>query len=101
MDLYREPNGTAHFYEELQTIMSKEKLITRERLMELTREARGDLKQREVAEEFDVTQEAISKAENNAEDSMDGLRKKIVRHYSGIRIEGPVPCFRMVEEGSD
>ena len=67
--------------------------------MELTRKAReqSGLDQVEMSDEFDVSQGAISKAETDPEGSVDELRKKIVECYLGIRLEGPTPCFKVVE----
>lgn len=79
--------------------MPEKKLITREQLMELTKKARkeADLDQREVAAELEVSQGAVSQAETNAKGSLDELRKKIVRRYLGIEVEGPMPGFRMLD----
>jgi len=81
--------------------MPEKKLITRERLMELTRKARGEQGQKDIAEEFDVSQAAISQAENDADSSLDDLRKKIVREYLEIEVEGPTLCFEVQGELDD
>jgi transcriptional regulator with XRE-family HTH domain len=73
-------------------------LITRRELMKLTREARGDRKQNEVAEELGVSQSAISQAENKEKASLDDLRKKIISHYLDVLVEGPAPYFKLIKD---
>jgi len=73
-------------------------LITRRELMKLTREARGDRKQSEVAEELGVSQSAISQAENKEKASLDDLRKKIISHYLDVLVEGPAPYFKLIKD---
>jgi len=74
------------------------KLITRKELMALTRKARGDRKQVEVAEELEVSQSAISQAESKEDASLDDLRKKVIAHYQDVRVEGPEQYFKIVGE---
>jgi len=77
--------------------MPEKKLITREQLMDLTKKARKevDLRQKDVAAELGVSQEAVSQAETDASSSMDELRKKIVKRYLDIDVEGPTPGFKI------
>jgi predicted XRE-type DNA-binding protein len=83
--------------------MLEKKLITREQLMQLAKKARkeADLDQGEVAAELEVSQGAVSQAETNAEGSLDELRKRIVRRYLGIEVEGPTPGFRILSEDNN
>jgi len=73
-------------------------LITRRELMKLTREARGDRKQNEVAEELGVSQSAISQAENKEKASLDDLRMKIIFLYLNVLVEGPTPYFKLIKD---
>lgn len=75
-----------------------QKLITRKELMDLTRKARGDRKQAEVAKELEVSQPAISQAETKEKASLDDLRKKIIAYYLDVRVEGPDQYFKIVWE---
>lgn len=72
-------------------------LITRKDLVALTKKARGDRRQQDIAEEFGVSQTSISKAENNPKASLDELRIRIIERYLDIQIEGPIPAYRVVE----
>lgn len=74
------------------------KIVTREELAQLTREARGNRSQNEVAEQFEVSQAAISRAETDEKASLDDLRRKIIQRYLGLKVEGPIPCFRLIDE---
>lgn len=78
--------------------MSKTKLVTREQLMKLARKARGDKGQKEVADRFDVSQEAVSRAETDPDSSTDKLRMDMVEEYLGYEVRGPTPHFEVIEE---
>ena len=66
--------------------------------MKLTREARGDRRQSEVAEELGVSQSAISQAESKEKASLDDLRKRIISQYLNVLVEGPAPYFKLIKD---
>lgn len=76
--------------------MSKRKLVTREQLMKLTRKARGERGQKEIADRFGVSQEAVSRAETDPNSSTDKLRMSIIEEYLGLTVNGPTPYFEII-----
>lgn len=78
--------------------MSDRKLLTRKQLMKLARQARGDRDQEEVADHLDVSQEAVSQAENNVNSSTDKLRIEMIKEYLGITVRGPKPYFEVLDD---
>jgi predicted XRE-type DNA-binding protein len=92
--------STPAFPRTILPLMPEKRLITREQLMQLAKKARkeADLDQGEVADDLEVSQGAVSQAETNAESSLDELRKRIVRRYLGIEVEGPTPGFRVLDD---
>lgn len=77
--------------------MSERRLITRKELAKLAQEARGELSQKEVADQLGVSQPAISKAENDMDASLDKLRIRIIEEYTNYRVENPSKHFEVVE----
>jgi DNA-binding XRE family transcriptional regulator len=73
-----------------------------ETLAEVALEVREDLTQEEVAEQLNVSKQAISKAENESiGSSMNGLRVRIIREIGKLHVEGPFWIVDSEREPSD